>query len=81
MAQPPRIGDRVQLPSGQRVRIMGGADPARPWRAESNGVSWILKRPGRGGGRDEHYFAGKVPLQLDQADAEALAAILARVKG
>lgn len=72
--------DCVRLPSGLRVRIMIGAHPARPWRAESNGVSWILKRDGRGGGHPEPHFGARGPLQLDETDAEALRFITAGVE-
>lgn len=75
MPSPPKIGERVQLPSGLRVRIMVGADPARPWRATPLGSAWMLTRPGRSG-HPEHYFAGKEPLQFDKTDAEALSRIL-----
>jgi len=77
-----RVGDQVQLPSGRKVRVTAKAEASRPWGAVFLGRNWHVVRECAPGGNclgAEFYFGGgKVPLQLDEADAVAVAAMLNR---
>ncbi len=78
-----RVGDRITLPSGMKFKVTCAADPKRPWAAVHLGRHWHVMRERHDGGRlgVEHYFGGHLaPLQLDEADAESVAAILNEVR-
>jgi hypothetical protein len=79
-----KVGDKVTLPSGRTVLVTIEAVRDRPWAAIKTGWLWHVCREH---GREGHplvsfYFdpVRRTPLQLDEADAKALAAILNRAK-
>jgi len=77
---PLSVGDEVTLPSGRRVNLVCAASRARPWRATETGYVWHVCRlhhdVNQAGA--SYYFdpAKSTPLQLDEADAKALAEAL-----
>jgi len=80
MAKAPRVGDDVTLPSGLRVKLTVKAVRDRPWAAIETGWLWHVCREH---GREGHalvsfYFdpVRRIPLQLSEADARALADLL-----
>lgn len=84
MAKALRIGDEVTLPSGRKVKITAAGDPGRPWGAVESTWLWHVCRDH---GRDGHplvafYFdpVRRTPMQLDEADAKALATALNLVR-
>lgn len=83
MAKAPRIGDLVSLPSGRKVRLMCAAEAGRPWAPiEVTPSYWhVCREHGVAGHAGvSHYFESRRPLQLDEADARALAIALNRVR-
>ena len=62
--------------------ITAAAAPTRPWGAVFLGRNWHVVREcptGQAPGRVQYYFGGTLgPLQLDEADALALAEMLNR---
>jgi hypothetical protein len=84
MAKAIRIGGQMQLPSGRTVRITAKGAETRPWGAVFVGRSWHVVRECSAGdapGRVQIYFGGEpAPLQLDEADAIALADALNRAR-
>lgn len=84
MAKAIRVGDELQLPSGRRVRVTSKWERSRPWAAVFLGRHWHVVRqcpPGADRLGVEHFFGGELaPLQLDWADAVALAKALNRVR-
>ena len=69
---------KVSLPSGRRVLLTRKADPRRPWELSGRNGIYEVVRPRRGdSSRLEHFAADRTePLQFDQADAEALLAVM-----
>lgn len=82
MATKVRVGDTVTLPSGLVVPITVAADPARPWAAIEVTHLWhVCRDHGHEQPGVSHYFGGRPHLlQLDEADARALAAALNRAR-
>lgn len=78
MAKAIRVGDEVTLPSGTKVRITAPAVPERPWVAVEHAWLWhVCREHGLDRPSASHYFGGTGrPLQLDGADAKALAEML-----
>ena len=76
MAKPIYVGDVVQLTSGLAFKVTFASDPARPWHPVQFGSQWRVRRKRFEGGVTTFYGGGTVPMKLDQADAEAVAAIL-----
>ncbi len=74
------VGDMVQLPSGLVFKVTFASDPARPWGAVQVGSSWRIRRKRLVGGTVTFYGGRTVPLKVDKADAEAVAAILNRAQ-
>jgi hypothetical protein len=77
------LGSDATLPSGKQVRITAPADVQRPWQAIQGKRSWHVGRPNRqpDDGKATLYYGGTpVPVELDEADAKALAEILNRVR-
>jgi hypothetical protein len=77
------VGDRVKLPSGTSVLITASHEDARPWQAIESGDAWHVCRFYQHAGQRgaSFYFGGqRKPMQLDEADAKALAAALNRAK-
>lgn len=67
-------GDFIKLPSGKNVRIMVPAVPERPWKAIEVGHVWhVCREHGLPAAGVSFYFGPRGPLQLDEADAMALA--------
>jgi len=72
------------LPSGRHVKIVCAASRSRPWQAVETGFVWHVRRPHpypeQGGA--SYYFdpAKPTPLQMDEADARALADALNNVR-
>lgn len=82
MAKAIRVGDEVQLPSGLKIKVTAAAVRERPWAALEIGWTWQVCREHADASKPlaEHYFHQQRnhPLQLDEADAKALAAALNR---
>ena len=74
------VGDMVQLPSGLVFKVTFASDPARPWRAVQMGGHWRVSRDRLEGGVTYFYGGRTTPMKLNQADAEAVAAVLNRVR-
>ena len=74
------VGDMVQLPSGLVFKVTFAVDPERPWRAVQIGSDWRVSRERREGGVTYFYGGRTAPMKLDHADAEAVAAVLNRVR-
>ena len=74
------VGDMVQLPSGLVFKVTFASDPARPWRAVQMGGHWRVSRERLEGGVTYFYGGRTAPIKLNQADAEAVAAVLNRVR-
>ena len=74
------VGDMVQLPSGLVFKVTFASDPARPWSAVQVGSDWRIRRKRLEGGTVTFYGGRTVPLKVDQADAEAVAAFLNRAQ-
>ena len=70
----------VRLPSGLDFKVTFAADPARPWGAVQVGSGWVIRRPRTLGGVVTFYGGRNAPIKLEQADAEAVAAVLNRVR-
>ena len=72
--------DAATLPSGLVVRVTLQTLCHRPWAAVGTGSAWhVCGKDGRDGSvRFFHDRRGHTPLQLDEADARALAKILNR---
>lgn len=84
MARTIRVGDGVTLPSGRVVRVTVAAEATRPWAAIETGWLWhVCRDHGRDHPLVSFYFdpVRRTPLQLDEADAKALAAALNRASG
>jgi len=82
MVKAVRVGDTVTLPSGLVVPITVAADPGRPWAPIAVTHLWhVCRAHGHGEPGVSHYFGGRRHLlQLDEADARALAAALNRAR-
>jgi hypothetical protein len=79
----PIVGERVALPSGEKVRVTAAGDSARPWQAIELGHSWQVIRLNYDlvVAHATHSFGGsRHPKQFDKADAEALAKLLNRAR-
>ena len=80
MAEAIRVGDQLQLPTGGKVQVTAKGERTRPWAAVFLGRHWHVIRecaPGANCLGVEHYFGARLaPLQLDEADALARAALL-----
>jgi hypothetical protein len=78
------IGDSVTLPSGLVVTMTSQALRQRPWAAVGSGSVWhVCGKPGRGDDGEVPFFfvrMRRTPLQLEEADARALAKILNAVR-
>ncbi len=74
------VGDMVQLPSGLVFKVTFALDPERPWRAVQVGRDWRVSRVRPQGGVMYFYGGRTAPMTLNQADAEAVAAVLNRVR-
>jgi hypothetical protein len=82
VADTPRIGERVTLPTGLSVLVTAAADPARPWQAMRAGPHWqVCRQRSQGDSAVSAFFGGRRgALQLDEEDARALAEALNRVE-
>ncbi len=82
--KPLSVGDELKLPSGRHVKVVCAASRTRRWQAIETGYVWHVCRLGLHAGRAgaSYYFdpAKPTPLQLDEADAKALAEALNGVK-
>jgi hypothetical protein len=82
--KPLSIGDAVKLPSGRYVKIVCRSSASRPWQAAKTGYVWHVCRPHQDAAQAgaSYYFdpAKPTPLQLDEADAKALAEALNSVR-
>jgi hypothetical protein len=80
MAKAIRVGEEVQLPSGLTVKITAAAVKTRPWAAVEVSYLWQVCRHHEDPATPlvQHFFhpTRRHPLQLDEADAKALAAAL-----
>ena len=74
------VGKMVKLPSGLVFKVTFASDPARPWSAVQVGSDWRIRRKRLEGGTVTFYGGRTVPLKVDQADAEAVAAFLNRAQ-
>ena len=78
------LGDSVTLPSGLVVKITPQALRQRPWAAVGIGLVWhVCGRQGRDGHHSMTFFfepMRRAPMQLEEADARALAKILNAVR-
>jgi hypothetical protein len=74
------LGDLVELPSGLVVKVTLPSDPARPWRAVQVADGWRVRRERLEGGTSTFYGGRTVPPKVSQADAEAVAEVLNRVR-
>ena len=74
------VGDMVQLPSGLVFKVTFAFDPVRPWRAVQMGGHWRVSRERLEGGVTYFYGGRTAPMKLNQADAEAVAAVLNRAR-
>ena len=74
------VGDMVQLPSGLVFKVTFAFDPEQPWRAVQMGANWRVSRQRPEAGVTYFYGGRTAPMQLNQADAEAVAAVLNRVR-
>jgi hypothetical protein len=77
------VGEYVQLPSGLGVLITVAGDPAWPWQPVNIGTAWQVGRTDhlnlRTRGARAFYSGGRrMPIQLGETDAKALAEILNR---
>jgi hypothetical protein len=81
-AKAPGLGDSVTLPSGLVVKVPVQAVREQPWAAVGAGLVWhVCGKHGRGD--QVSFFLDRVrraPLQLEEADARALAKILNAVR-
>jgi hypothetical protein len=78
-AKAPGLGDPVRLPSGLVVKVPVQAVRERPWAAVGADSLWHVCGHRRDDQRSVSYFLDRMrgtPLQLEQADARALAKIL-----
>jgi hypothetical protein len=83
-AQAPGLGDSVTLPSGLVVKVTVQALRQRPWAAVGTGSVWhVCGKHGREDHGSVSFFFDRMrrtPLQLEEADARALAKILNAVR-
>lgn len=84
MPRAPKVDENVTLPSGLVVRLTVAADPARRWSAVEIGFRWHVCRQHADASQPlvQHFFhpTRPHPLQLNEADAKALALALNRAR-
>jgi hypothetical protein len=79
--QAPAIGDVVALPSGRTVMLTTAPYPDAPWIALKVRTHWEVRRRGHRAFQSARFAIGRTPAPgLDEADAQALAALLNAVR-